>query len=122
VSQICLYLDEDTIKSALVKALRNSDLDIMTVIDTNMLGFSDEEQLVCSTENKRAIYSFNIKDFCKLHQTYMAQNKTHAGIILAPQRKYSIGQQLTGLRKLSANYSAEDMKNRLLFLNTYIGN
>ena len=42
-----------------------------------MLGFSDEEQLIWSTANKRAIYSFNVRDFCKLHQMYMAQNKTH---------------------------------------------
>ena len=52
---------------ALVKALRNSDLDIVTVIDTNMLGFADEEQLAWSAKNERVIYSYNVGDFCKLH-------------------------------------------------------
>jgi hypothetical protein len=50
VSRICLYLDEDTIKIALVKALRNADLDVITVVDAGMLGRSDEEQLNWSTE------------------------------------------------------------------------
>lgn len=66
MSRICLYLDEDTIKSALVKALRNADLDVITVADAGMLGYSDEEQLIWSTEHKRVIYSFNIGDFCRL--------------------------------------------------------
>ena len=60
MSRICLYLDEDTIKSALVKALRNADLDVITVVDAGMLGRSDEEQLNWSIEQKRVIYSFNI--------------------------------------------------------------
>ena len=120
MSRISLYLDEDTIKSALVKALRNADLDVMTVADVGMLGYSDEEQLIWSTEQKRVIYSFNIGDFCRLHRDYMIQGKTHAGIILAPQRQYSIGQQVRGLLKLVAARSAEDMLNQLIFLNSYL--
>ncbi|MGL5835923.1 MAG: DUF5615 family PIN-like protein [Waterburya sp.] len=120
MSQICLYLDEDTIKGALVKALRNADLDVITVIDARMLGRSDEEQLIWSTKQKRVIYSFNIGDFCKLHRDYMIQGKTHTGIILAPQQQYGIGQQLTGLLKLVAANSAEDMMNQLIFLNSYV--
>jgi hypothetical protein len=122
VSRIRLYLDEDTIKSAFVKALGNADLDVMTVADVGMLGYADEEQLIWSTQQKRVIYSFNIGDFCRLHRDYMIQSKTHTGIILAPQRQYSIGQQLKGLLKLVAANSAEDMMNQLIFLNAYIKN
>jgi hypothetical protein len=84
VSRIRLYLDEDTLKSAFVKALGNADLDVMTVADVGMLGYADEEQLIWSTQQKRVIYSFNISDFCRLHRDYMIQSKTHTGIILAP--------------------------------------
>jgi len=122
VSRICLYLDEDTIKSALVKALRNADLDVITVVDAQMLGRSDEEQLNWSTEKKRVIYSFNIGDYCKLHRDYMFEGKTHAGIVLAPQQQYSIGQQLTGLLKLVAANSSEDMIDKVIFLNSYLKN
>ena len=120
MSRICLYLDEDTIKSSLVKALRNADLDVVTVVDAAMLGRSDEEQLNWSTQGKRVIYSFNIGDFCKLHRDYMVEGKTHAGIILAPQQQYSIGRQLAGLLKIVAANSSEDMINQLIFLNSYI--
>lgn len=122
MSRICLYLDEDTIRSALVKALQNANLDVVTVADAVMLGASDEKQLIWSTEHKRVIYSFNIGDFCKLHRDYMVRGKTHTGIILAQQRKYSIGQQLKGLLKLVAALSAEEMVNKLVFLNSYLKN
>lgn len=120
MNRICLYLDEDTIKSALVKALRNADLNVITVVDADMLGRSDEEQLNWSTQQKRVIYSFNIGDFCKLHRDYMVEGKTHAGIILAPQQQYSIGRQLTALLRIVAANSSEDMTNQLIFLNSYI--
>ncbi len=100
MSRICLYLDEDTIQNALIKALRNADLDIITTADVGMLGYSDEEQLIWSTEHKRVIYSFNIGDFCRLHRDYMVQGKTHGGIIVARQQQYSIRQQLTGLLRI----------------------
>ena len=122
MSRICLYLDEDTIKTALVKALRNADLDVVTVAEVGMLGYPDEEQLIWSTEHKRVIYSFNIGDFCRLHKDYMVQGKSHGGIILAPQQQYSIGQQLTGLLKLAAALSVDEMIDQLVFLNSYLRN
>lgn len=117
---IRLYLDEDTIKAALIQALRNADLDVVTVADADRLGYPDEEQLTWATEQGRVIYSFNIGDFCRLHRDYVAVERTHAGIILAPQQQYSVGQQLRGLLKLAADLSAEDMINQLVFLSAYI--
>ncbi|WP_404785181.1 hypothetical protein [Altericista sp. CCNU0014] len=49
MNRIRLYLDEDTINTALVRALRNADLDIVTVADVQRLGFSDEDQLIWAT-------------------------------------------------------------------------
>lgn len=120
MSRIRLYLDEDTIKAALIQALRSADLDVVTVADVNRLGYSDEDQLFWAIEQGRIIYSFNIGDFCHLHRDFMVQEISHAGIILVPQQKYSIGQQLQGLLKLVSQYSAEDMINQLLFLSYYI--
>ncbi|WP_026794017.1 MULTISPECIES: DUF5615 family PIN-like protein [Planktothrix] len=120
MSRIRLYLDEDTIKAALIQALKSADLDVVTVADVNRLGYSDEDQLLWAIEQGRIIYSFNIGDFCHLHRDFMVQEISHAGIILVPQQKYSIGQQLQGLLKLVSQYSAEDMINQLLFLSYYI--
>jgi len=121
VTRIRLYLDEDTIKAALSRALRNADLDVLTVADADRLGYPDEEQLTWATEQGRVIYSFNIGDFCRLHRDFVAVERSHAGIILAPQQQYSVGQQLRGLLKLAAFLSAEDMINQLVFLSAYIG-
>lgn len=59
MSQICFYLDEDTINAALVKALRNANLNVVTVADAGRLGYLDEEQLIWATEEGRVIYRFN---------------------------------------------------------------
>lgn len=120
MNRICFYLDEDTIKTALIQALKNADLDVVTVADVKRLGYADEEQLIWATEQKRVIYSFNIGDFCRLHRDFMAEDKSHTGIILASQQQYSIGQQLRGLLKLAADKSAQDMVNELIFLSAYV--
>lgn len=119
MSRIRLYLDEDTIKTALIQALRNADLDVVTVSDVSRLGYSDEEQLIWATEQERVIYSFNIGDFCRLHRDFMAQNRSHTGIVLASQQQYSVGQQLRCLLKLAADKSPQEMVNQLVFLSAY---
>lgn len=119
MSQICFYLDEDTLDNALIRSLRTANLDVVTVAEISRLGLSDGEQLLWATEQGRAIYSFNIGDFCKLHRDYMLQGQTHAGIILAQQR-YSIGQQLQGLVRLATTQTASTIVNQLVFLSAYI--
>jgi hypothetical protein len=59
-------------KGALIQALRNADLDVVTVADVGRLGYSDEEQLIWAAEQERVIYSFNIGDFCRLHGDFIA--------------------------------------------------
>nr|WP_281357368.1 DUF5615 family PIN-like protein [Brasilonema bromeliae] len=113
-------MDEDTMKGALIQALRNADLDVVTVTDADRLGYPDEEQLIWAVEQGRVIYSFNIRDFCKLHADFVVEQRNHAGIVLAPQQQYSVGQQLRGLLKLAADKSAKEMVNQLVFLNAYV--
>jgi hypothetical protein len=55
-----------------------------------------------------------------LHGEFVVQQRTHAGIVLAPQQQYSVGQQLRGLLKLAADKSAKEMANQLVFLNAYV--
>lgn len=121
MSQIRLYLDEDSIKHSLVVALRNSAVDVMTALDANKISCTDEEQLIWATEQGRILYSFNVADFCRLHTTFLAQDRGHAGIVLARQQRYSVGEQLRGLLKLIATKSAEEMRNQLEFLSAYVG-
>jgi hypothetical protein len=92
----------------------------VTVAYFNILVYTFQQKLIWATEQKRLIYSFNIGDFCRLHRDFMAENKSHTGIILASQQQYSVGQQLRGLLKLAAEKSAQDMVNELVFLSAYV--
>ena len=120
MSQSCLYLDEDTLIKVFIQALRDNDVDVLTVSDANNLGRIDEEQLIWATEQGRVIYTFNSRDFCRLHGSFLAVGRTHAGIIVAPRQSYSVGEQVRGLLKLIGSKSAEEMINQLEFLGTYI--
>ena len=48
------------------------------------------------------------------------ENRTHAGIILLDQQRYSTGDILRGLMNLIETVSAEEARNQLIFLGGYI--
>lgn len=105
---------------ALVLALQKAGMDVVTAAIANRTGYIDEEQLAWVTERGRVLYSANIGDFCRIHRVLMAECQSHAGIVLAQQQRYSIGELVRGMQLLTAEKSAEDMVNQLVFLNAYI--
>ena len=115
---IRLYLDEDAMDSDFVEALRLRSVDVITPADVGMLSRSDEEQLQWAFENNRVIYSFNVRDFYRLHTTWLEQGKSHPGIILG-QQGYSIGEQMRRILRIIAAKSAEEMLNQVEFLSAW---
>lgn len=113
---IRLYLDEDSMRHALVTALRARGMDVTTALDDSMIGRSDAEHLDHATRQGRVLFSFNRRDFFQLHTKYLSQNMTHAGIILANQQQYSVGDLLRRILRLSAAKSEADMQNHVEFL------
>ncbi len=111
-----LYLDEDSMDQDLVHALRARGVDVVTALDAGMIERADEEHLRWATAEDRVLYSFNVGDFYQLHTSFLASGVAHAGIILAPQQRFSIGEQLRRLLRLAATYSPEEMRNRVEFL------
>lgn len=107
-------------QSALVRALRARGVDVLTALDSGMIERSDEDHLEYATKEGRVLYSFNVGDFYRLHQEYLAEGKSHAGIILARQQRYMVGEQMRRLLKLIAAKSAEKMKNRVEFLSAWV--
>ena len=101
-------------------ALKNYGIDVITTVEANNIKNSDEEQLVWITNQGRVIYTFNVGDFFLLHKSYLEQDKQHSGIIVVTKQSYSIGQQLRAILKLIADKSAEDMSDKLIFLNNYV--
>lgn len=117
--RLSLYLDEDSCDQALAKALRARGVDVVTVLEVGMQGRADQEQLAWALAQGRALYSFNRRDFYRLHTNYLAQEKSHAGIILARQQQYSIGEQTRRLLRLMTTKSAEEMRNQVEFLSAW---
>jgi uncharacterized protein YwbE len=108
-------MDED-----FVQALRSRNVDVLTVADVGMLHRSDEKQIDWARQNGRVIFSFNTKDFYRLHTTIIEQGLSHAGIILAPQQRYGIGDLMRGVLKLINTKSSEEMQGQLEFLSNWI--
>ena len=117
--KIRLYFDEDSMRHALVKALRMRGIDVLTALEADMIERDDSEHLDFAKEYGRVLCSFNIGDFYRLHTEYLSQGKSHTGIILSRQQRYSVGEQMRRLLKLIEAKSAEEMKNQVEFLSAW---
>jgi len=116
---IKLYFDEDSMDRRLVAGLRARGADVETAIDAGMIARSDEKHLAYAAAQGRVLYSFNVGDYYHLHAEYLRAGKTHAGIVLARQQEYSVGDQLHRLLRFIADRSAETMCNQVEFLSAF---
>lgn len=121
MSEIKIYLDEDSQDQSLLRALRSRQVDVTTVNETQTEGLIDEEQLRLAATQNRVLYSHNIGDFCQLHTEFLVREESHAGIALLSQ-DYSVGEQVKVIMELTANKTAEEMVNQLEFLGKYLKN
>ncbi|MBD2498228.1 DUF5615 family PIN-like protein [Nostoc sp. FACHB-280] len=76
MSQIRLYMDEDSTARSLVLALQNRGVEVITSLRVNRLGYSDEEQLKWATEQNLVLYSSNIRDFYRLHGAFLSKEQS----------------------------------------------
>jgi hypothetical protein len=100
---------------ALVSALRARGLDMLAAHEADMIERQDEAHLAFAAREGRVLYSFNVGDYCRLQ----AQGRSHAGLILAQQQRYPVGDQMRRLLRIVAAKSAEDMRNRIEFLSAW---
>jgi hypothetical protein len=120
MDKILLYIDEDSMDGDFVQALISRNVDVLTVADAGMLHSSDEEQLYWANQNGRVIFSFNTRDFYRLHTTLVSKGLSHAGIILAPQQRYGIGDLMRGVLRLINTKSSAEMQGQVEFLSNWI--
>lgn len=116
---IRLYFDEDSMDQRLVRALRVRSLDVTTALEENMIDRADEDHLEYATSQGRVLFSFNRGDFYDLHSQYLLEGKTHAGIILANQQQYSVGELMRRILQLSAEKTPKKMENWIEFLSAW---
>lgn len=105
--------------SHLVRGLRSRAIDVLTAADAGMIRRKDEDHLSYATVQGRALYSFNIADFHEIHMEWMATGRVHGGIILAQQKRYSIGEQIRRLVRLISSLTGEAIRNREEFLSQW---
>jgi hypothetical protein len=110
VSAVRLYVDEDASEQAVVRGLRERGTDVVTTADVGRLGSTDSEQLA------RAVYTFNVGDFTRLHAQYLERGLRHAGIVVVPDQRCSVGEKIRRVARLVRSSSAEDMVNRMVYL------
>lgn len=106
MDRIAFYLDED-IQSGLAEALRIRGVNLLTTMESGMIGSNDVDQLVFASENQRSLVSYNKRDFARLHCQWMAKQKKPQGIILSNQ--LAIGVVLRRLMKLYFSFKSKDM-------------
>jgi predicted nuclease of predicted toxin-antitoxin system len=111
--KIELLLDED-VHSGLALALRKRGYDVVHAQELDRKGKSDSEQLLFATQQKRCIFTFNVKDFVILHNQYAKSGKEHCGIIVSKQLSFK--ETMSKLLHLLQYKAKETMKNNLAFL------
>ena len=114
--RIRLLLDED-VQLRLAAALRAKGIDAISVQELGRRGMSDKQQLEFASAEGRALFTYNVGDFVKLHKQFIAQGKKHKGIIVSKQ--LPIGEALKRLCNLVNSLKAEEMTNRLEFLSDW---
>lgn len=119
MAMLRLYIDEDSMDRALVRALRARGVDVATALEEGMIEREDSDHLEYATAQGRVLYTCNVADFYHLHISFPAQGKFHAGIILVPQQRYSVGERMRRLLKLINKKSEAEMRNSVEFLQAW---
>ena len=116
VSKARLHLDADTSIKALLSALAQRGHDVTrTPSDWISPNATDEAQLLAATAQGRCIFTFNVRDFVVLAQSY----PQHGGIILAAQASWRLSELVMALDRLLSETEAEDWTGQVRWLNDW---
>ncbi len=93
-----------------MNGLRQRGVDVLTVVEANMLGASDEEHLTYARREERVLFTQD-DDFLRLH----AAGAAHAGLVYARQQT-PIGEMILGLMLIHELMAMEDMRGHVEFI------
>lgn len=108
-----LYLDEDVHKKV-ATALRLKGYDVISAHEVQKHSLSDYQQLEYAIAERRAIFTFNVGDFNRLHKEYIKSGKNHFGILLSKQ--IPIGDTIKQLVKFLYAHSSEEIRNNVFWI------
>ena len=84
---IKLYLDEDVHKN-IATALRSKGYDVISAHEAKKHSIADYQQLEYSIVEERAIFTFNVGDFNRLHKKYIKSGKKSFRYIIIKANTY----------------------------------
>lgn len=108
-----IFLDED-VHPALAVALRKRGYDAVHALEEKRLGSADDSQLIFATSEDRCLVSFNVGDFVRLHNCWVAEGREHAGLIVSKQ--LPVGESLRRLLVLLGKEDSEFLRGQIRFL------
>jgi Domain of unknown function (DUF5615) len=82
MTAIRFYTDED-VYAAVAVQLRAAGHDAVSTPEAGRFGESDQSQLLWAAQAQRALFTFNVADFARLHHQWMTQGRHHAGVIVS---------------------------------------
>jgi predicted nuclease of predicted toxin-antitoxin system len=108
-----LYLDED-VDVLIAELLRGRGFSVTNTRDAGQLGCTDDEQLAYAAREQKTLVTHNRAHFEALAREYLAEGRSHAGIILAGRNlPYEIVRRLL----LILNHvTADEMKDQVRYI------
>jgi hypothetical protein len=96
------------------KALRLRGFDVVSVRERGQDDLPDEVQLMRAADQGRCIITFNLRHFRSLHIRWLAEGRTHAGIVVSTQ--IPLGEFLRRCYVLLSSYTPAMLSNQILWL------
>jgi hypothetical protein len=117
-----LYLDDDMVAAALIRALRNAGHDVRVPTEVGLAGTDDAVHLTRAVAENRVTLSRNYRDFENLHNLIMQAQGHHPGILIVrrdAQTKKNMAPHdiVRALRNLEA--AGQPLPDHYLFLNAW---
>ncbi len=82
-----------------------------------MLSKSDDQQLAYAATQQRAILTFDVRHFERIHTEYLIAGREHWGVLLSKEEP--VGVLVHRLLRLVNTLSAEDLKNQARWLSDF---
>ena len=111
------YFDEDSGEHRLIAALRGHGIDVVTSLDAGMNARDDESHLILAAQEGRVLVSANARDFAMLHRKWVEKGRSHCGVLIIPQQRYSSGEIVRRILRLAS--SRFDMTSGLYYLSNF---
>jgi hypothetical protein len=118
VSSFKIYFDKDAMDTDLVAALRSRGIEILTVLELGLAMWGGRPRLR-GASRPRCLHAHLQRFFYRLHTKWIGSGQEHAGMILVPQQRFSVGEQLRRLLRLRSGTATAGMRNRVEFLSNW---